>query len=212
MKPAILPSHYFRCLLPIIGLLFAAGCTMRETGKEGPSLAPQFELRAVKAASLGTLDVLPLHEPSDVDLPRRNQLIDGYVHQNLPLKMILKVNAFNPSLESATTITSLDYRVMIDGKDLGPGRLDTLLELPANDSVQLSLSFKMNTYKLLGKDAMRALRNFSLGFGDMRRKRVTLLFRPQIRSSRSRFSSLIRRPPLVAPPTADAADRTNHLL
>ncbi|MGI4761272.1 MAG: LEA type 2 family protein [Janthinobacterium lividum] len=183
-------------LLPALGLLFATSCTLRETRQEGaPNVAPEVKLRAVEQASLGTLNVLPLRTPGDVDLPRRNQLIEGYVNKSLPLKMRVRLNAYNPNLEP-TAITGLDYTVLVDGKVLGSARVPLAVELPPRDSVRVPLEFEMNTYKILGDDALPALRNFALGFGDVNRKRVTLNLRPVVRNGRGRLSTLIRRLPV----------------
>lgn len=188
-------------LRPFLALVPAAlllgSCTLSETRREETTrLEPQIRVREVEEAYLGTLNVLPLHTPSDVDLPRRNQLIEGYVNRNLPLRMRLLLNAYNPNLEEAS-ITGLDYTVLIDGKILGSGRLAQAIELPAHDSVRLPLTFEMNTYKLLGDDALPALRNFALGFGEPQRQRLTLKVRPVMRSGRGRLSTLItRRPPM----------------
>ena len=186
----------FGWLIPALALLVTTGCTLRETRQEmTPSAEPQFTVRAVEQASLGTLDVLPLRTPADVTLPRRNQLIEGYVNKDLPLKMRLQLNAYNPNLE-AVTVTGLDYTVLVDKKVLGAGRLSLALNLPARDSVHLPLSFEFNTYKLLGDDALPALRNFALGFGDLSRQRVALRLRPLVRNGRGRLSSRIRPEPL----------------
>ncbi len=203
-------------LLPALGLLLATSCTLRETRQEGsPSVLPEVKLRGVEQASLGTLDVLKLRTPSDVDLPRRNQLIEGYVNKNLPLKMRLQLNAYNPNLEE-TSLTGLDYTVLVDGKELGSGRMPMSLALPPRDSVRVPLEFEMNTYKLLGNDALPALRNFALGFGDMHRKRLTLNLRPILRNGRGRLSTLIHRLPVpmasskparTTPVTAEADSR-----
>jgi hypothetical protein len=202
----------FTLLLPAVGLLLATSCTLRETRQESaPNVMPEVKLRAVEQASLGTLDVLKLRTPSDVDLPRRNQLIEGYVNKALPLKMRLQLNAYNPNLEE-TALTGLDYTVLVDGKELGSGRLPMSLELPARDSVRVPFEFEMNTYKLLGNDALPALRNFALGFGDLNRKRVTL----NLRNGRGRLSTLIHRLPVpmasnkparTTPTTAEADSR-----
>jgi hypothetical protein len=122
-------------------------------------------------------------------------LIEGYVNKNLPLKMRLILNAYNPNLEEAT-ITGIDYTVLVDGKLLGSGKLAQSVDLPAHDSVRVPLSFEMNTYKLLGDDALPMLRNFALGFGDANRQRLTLRVRPVVRAGRGRLSALIRRPPM----------------
>lgn len=186
----------FALLLPASALLLATSCTLRETRQEGtPVVDPLLNVRAVEQASLGSLDVLRLRTPADVDLPRRNQLIDGYVNKELPLKMRLQLNAYNPNLEP-TTITGLDYTVLVDNKELGAGRMPLALELLPRDSVRIPFSFEMNTYKVLGNDALPALRNFALGFGDLRRQRVTLRLHPIVRNARGRLSTLIRRVPL----------------
>ena len=174
--------------LPVLLSILLTSCTLRETRQENsPSREPVFRLRAVEEATLNGLNVLPLREPADLDLPKRNQLIAGYVNKQLPLRMRVQLNAYNPGLENAA-VTGLDYTVLIDGRPLGASRLVTALELPAGDSVGVPLTFEFNTYKYLGNDALPALRNFALGFGDGRRQRVALRVRALLRSPRGRLS------------------------
>jgi hypothetical protein len=173
----------------LLVLLGMTSCTLREPGQEkGPSREAVFRLRAVEEATLNGLDVLPLREPADMDLPKRNQIIEGYVNKQLPLRMRVQLTAYNPGLE-VSTIKGLDYTVLIDGRTLGTGHSVTALEVPARDSIQVPLTFEFNTYKYLGTDAMPALRNFALGFGDARRQRVTLRVRPMLRVPTGRPSS-----------------------
>ena len=176
-------------LLPVALLL--GSCTLSETRREETARQePQIRVRGVEEAYLGSLNVLPLHQPADVDLPRRNQLIEGYVNKDLPLKMRVMLNAYNPNLEDAT-ITGIDYTVLVDGKPLGTGKMAQPIDLPAHDSIRVPLSFEMNTYKLLGTDALPALRNFALGFGDLNRQRFTLRLHPLMRSAKGRLSTSI---------------------
>ena len=165
---------------------------MRETRQEkGPSREPEFRVRAVEEASLNGLNVLPLREPADMDLARRNQVIAGYVNKQLPLRVRLQLNAYNPSLENLS-IEGLDYTVLLDGRPLGNSRLIKTVEIPAGDSVRVPLTFEFNTYKFLGEDAMPALRNFALGFGDPRRQRIVLRVRPVLRSPKNHVSQANR--------------------
>jgi len=197
--------------LVFLGLLLCAGCTMRETRQErGPSREPEFRVRAVEAASLNGLDVLGLREPADMDLPRRNQIIAGYVNKQLPLRVRLQLNAYNPSLENMV-LTGLDYSVLLDGRPLGTSRLVSALSLPAGDSVRVPLTFEFNTYKFLGEDAMPALRNFALGFGDPRRQRVTLQVRPVLRSPKGHLSAPLARTALAYGEAATVKASTHSL-
>jgi hypothetical protein len=179
-------------LVPATALLVAtASCTLLNTHSDATAkLAPQIQLRQVHEAQLGAVDVFPLCEPSEVSLPWRNQLIAGYVNKELPLRMRVQLNAYNPNT-APTSIVGIDYTVIVDGKTLGNGRQLLPLELPARDSVRLPLTFELNTYKYLGDDALPALRNFAIGFGDARRKRVALQVRPLLRLPKGRSSTTI---------------------
>ncbi|RZK15084.1 MAG: hypothetical protein EOO56_23625 [Hymenobacter sp.] len=193
---------FFRAV-SLLALAFFASCTLRETRQEsGPSRGPEFRVRTVEQASLNGLDVLPLRVPADMDLPRRNQIIAGYVNKELPLRVRVQLNAYNPGLEDIG-VAGLDYIVFLDGRVLGKNRLVSDLELPAGDSVRVPVEFEFNTYKYLGEDAMPALRNFALGFGDPRRQRITLQVRPLLRSAKGRLSQVrpAARPLLAAQPS-----------
>ncbi len=183
----------------LLAFVFLISCTRRETRKEGgPSRGPEFRVRAIDEASLNGLNVLPLKKPADMDLARRNQIIAGYVNKQLPLRARVQLNVYNPGLEPVG-LAGFDYTVLIDGRVLGKNRQLTNLDLPAGDSVRVPVAFEFNTYKYLGDDAMPALRNFALGFGDLQRRRITLQVRPLLRTGRGRVS---RASQILAPPLA----------
>jgi hypothetical protein len=176
--------------LALVALLATtASCTMRSAQQEGiVRQEPKFRVQTVEEASLNGLNVLPLNTPADMDLARRNQVIAGYVNQQLPLRIRVQVSAYNPN-ETTATLAGLDYTVLVDGRPLGKSRLVTQLQLPAGDSVRVPVTFEFNTYKYLGDDALPALRNFALGFGDAQRQRITLQVRPLLRAPKGRLSS-----------------------
>lgn len=181
----------------LLTLVFFASCTLREPRQEGgPSRGPEFRVRAVEEASLNGLDVLRLNVPADLDLARRNQIIAGYVNKQLPLRARVQLTAYNPGLE-VVNLSGFDYTVFVDGRPLGKSRQLADLELPAGDSVRVPVTFEFNTYSYLGEDAMPALRNFALGFGDTRRRRITLVIRPLLRAGRGRLSRASRIAPLA---------------
>jgi hypothetical protein len=181
--------HLARLVPAVVLLVATASCTLVSSHSEATAkLEPQIRMRQVHEAQLGGVDVLPLCEPSEVSLAWRNQLIAGYVNKELPLRMRVQLTAYNPNA-TPTAIVGLDYTVMVDGKPLGNGRQLLPLDLPAGDSVSLPLTFELNTYKYLGDDAMPALRNFAIGFGDARRKRVALQVRPLLRLPKGRLST-----------------------
>ena len=196
------PLRFAHSLLLGAALVTTAGCALRETRQEkGPSREPEFRVRAVEEASLNGLNVLPLREPADMDLPRRNQIIAGYVNKQLPLRVRLQLNAYNPN-PAPTTSMGVAYTVSVDGRALGTGRQAAAVNVPAGDSVRVPLTFEFNTYKFLGDDALPALRNFALGFGDPRRQRVMLQVRPLLHTPKGHLSVPIARTALAYDETA----------
>jgi hypothetical protein len=192
-----LSTHFTKSLLAVALLATMASCALPGASQDATAHhEPEFRVRAVEEASLNGLNVLPLHVPADMDLARRNQVIAGYVNKQLPLRVRVQLNAYNPGSASAT-ITGISYTVMVDGRPLGNGRQVTAVNLPAGDSVRVPLTFEFNTYKFLGEDALPALRNFALGFGDWQRQRVTVQVRPLLRAPKGHLSSPVSRAALA---------------
>jgi hypothetical protein len=199
MRKAIQLLVLSRCAPLALGalLLATASCTTRGPQQAGlVRQEPRFRVQVVEEASLNGLNVLPLRTPADMDLARRNQVIAGYVNQHLPLRIRVQVSAFNPG-QTTATLAGLDYTVLVDNRPLGKSRLLTQLQLPAGDSVRVPVEFEFNTYKYLGDDALPALRNFALGFGDAQRQRITLQVRPLLRAPKGRLSSPVSRTALA---------------
>jgi len=192
------------------GLLTMASCALHEAAPGAlVQREPEFRVRAIEAVSLNGLDVLPLHVPADLNLPRRNQIIAGYVNKQLPLRVRLQLNAYNPNPAPAT-MAGVAYTVLVDGRALGTGRQVAAVNVPAGDSVRVPLTFEFNTYKFLGEDAMPALRNFALGFGDLHRQRVTLQVRPLGRIPRGHLSASIARAALAYDEAATVKTTKNN--
>jgi hypothetical protein len=172
-------------LLRLALALLTAGslthCTLRDQVSETPTGSTlKFGLARIDEAQLGGLDARAWRQPADVNLEQRSQLIRGYVSGNLPLRMSLLLDVRDPSL-SAQTISSLDYEVFIDDKLLGSEQATLTAALPADGTAaSIPLTFELNTVKLLGKDALPALRNFAVGLADRHRRpmRLGLRLRP----------------------------------
>lgn len=165
----------------VLGLALLTQCSLRDTVAESPTgSAMQFRLVRIEEATLGSLNVKNMRDPNDLSLEPRSQLIREYVSGNLPLHMRLVLEARDPGL-TAATLSKLDYEVFLDEKLLGKAAAEPNVAMPAEGApVEFPLSFDLNTRKLLGDDAMPALRNFAVGLADRRRKpmRIALRLRP----------------------------------
>jgi hypothetical protein len=168
-------SLFRRFALALLATGALSHCSLRDQVSEtptGPSL--KFSLVRIDEASLGGLDARAWRQPADVNLAQRSQLIQGYVNGNLPLRMSLLLDVRDPSL-SAQNVSSIDYEVFLDDKLLGSEQVTPNVVLPAGGAAaSIPLSFEFNTNKVLGKDALPALRNFAVGLADRRRRPIRL--------------------------------------
>lgn len=165
-----------------LALISLSQCTLRDRVTEAPTPTLKFRLVRIEEATLGGLDARNWREPADVSLAQRSQLIQGYVSKDLPLRMRLQLEVRDPS-QLTGTLTAFDYEVFIDDKLLGSGQAAPGLALPADGrGAPVELAFAFNTRKLLGDDALPALRNFALGLADPRRRppRLGLRLRPTL--------------------------------
>ena len=166
-------------LAAVAALLVLSQCTSGEVARDAPTALPslQFRLVRIEEATLGSLNAKGLRQPEDLNLADRSQVIREYVSGNLPLRMRLVLEARDPSL-TARSINALDYEVALDEKPLGKGHILPNLALPADGSpIEFPLAFDLNTRKVLGDDAMPALRNFAVGLADRHRRPMRLAVR-----------------------------------
>ncbi|MDO7852547.1 hypothetical protein [Hymenobacter convexus] len=172
-------------------LLAAASCSVSEQVKDKPTgknvsaealeneayTLMQYRLNFVDEAKLGGQDILFVRQAADIASLQQEQLQAALKKGNLPLHLKMRVYAKNPSTTSVQ-LKQLDYKVLLDGKELTTGTtgLNTQLEASAIETLPITVDMNVKPAQLAGSTPAA----FAAGFTDFTaaNRRLTVQIRP----------------------------------
>ena len=158
-------------------LIAANACSVSEQVKDKPTgknisaealeneayTLMQYRLNFVDEAKLGGQDILFVRQASDVSSAQQAQLQTALAAGNLPLHLKMRVYARNPSVTSVQ-LKQLDYKLLLDGKELTAGSTGVNTQLEASAIETLPINIDMNVKAdQLGNSTPAA---FAAGFTD----------------------------------------------
>ena len=188
-----IPSHLFPVRAPFLGplLIAAASCSVSEQVKDKPTgknvsaealeneayTLIQYRLNFVDEAKLGGQDILFVRQAADIASPQQQQLQTALKKGNLPLHLKMRVYARNPSTTNVQ-LKQLDYKLLLDGKELTAGTtgLNTELEASAIETLPIDVDMNVKPAQLAGSTPAA----FAAGFTDFTaaNRRLTVQIRP----------------------------------
>ena len=173
-------------------LIAAASCSVSEQVKDKPSgknasaealeheayTLMQYRLNFVDEAKLGGQDILFVRQASDITSPDQAKLQTALASGNLPLHLKMRVYARNPSVTSVQ-LKQLDYKLLLDGKELTAGTTgaNTQLEASAIETLPINIDLNVKPAQLNGSTPAA----FAAGFTDFTaaNRRLVVQLRPQ---------------------------------
>ena len=173
-------------------LIAAASCSVSEQVKDKPSgknasaealeneayTLMQYRLNFVDEAKLGGQDILFVRQASDITSPDQAKLQTALTSGNLPLHLKMRVYARNPSVTSVQ-LKQLDYKLLLDGKELTAGTTgaNTQLEASAIETLPINIDLNVKPDQLNGSTPAA----FAAGFTDFTaaNRRLVVQLRPQ---------------------------------
>ena len=178
--------------LALGALLLAVGsCSVSEQVKDKPTgknvsaeaveneayTLMQYRLNFVDEAKLGGQDILFVRQTSDFSSAQQAQLQTALAAGNLPLRLRMRVYARNPSTTNVQ-LKQLDYRLLLDGKELMAGTTgaNTQLEASGIETLPLNVDLNVKPAQLNGSTPAA----FAAGFTDFTtaNRRLTVQIRP----------------------------------
>ena len=137
----------------------------------------QYRLNFVDEAKLGGQDILFVRQASDVSSAQQAQLQTALAAGNLPLHLKMRVYARNPSVTSVQ-LKQLDYKLLLDGKELTAGTtgVNTQLEASAIETLPINIDLNVKPDQLNGSTPAA----FAAGFTDFTaaNRRLMVQIRP----------------------------------
>jgi hypothetical protein len=137
----------------------------------------QYRLNFVDEAKLGGQDILFVRQASDLESAQQQQLQAALAKGNLPLHLKMRVYAKNPSATNVQ-LKQLDYRLLLDGKELTAGTTGQNLQLEASAIETLPVTVDLNVKPAQLNGSTPAA--FAAGFTDFTaaNRRLTVQIRP----------------------------------
>ncbi|MGY3090407.1 hypothetical protein ACVWYF_003462 [Hymenobacter sp. UYAg731] len=172
-------------------LIAAASCSVSEQVKDKPTgknvsaealeneayTLMQYRLNFVDEAKLGGQDILFVRQAADIASAQQAQLQTALAAGNLPLHLKMRVYARNPSATNVQ-LKQLDYKLLLDGKELTTGTTgaNTQLEASAIETLPINIDMNVKPTQLNGSTPAA----FAAGFTDFTaaNRRLTVQIRP----------------------------------
>ncbi|WP_210521469.1 hypothetical protein [Hymenobacter terricola] len=172
-------------------LLATNACSVSEQVKDKPSgknastealenesyTLMQYRLNFVDEAKLDGQDILFVRQAADIASPQQAQLQTALQKGNLPLHLKMRVYARNPS-PTNVQLKQLDYKLLLDGKELTAGTtgVNTQLEASAIETLPITVDMNVKPAQLNGSTPAA----FAAGFTDFTaaNRRLTVRIRP----------------------------------
>ncbi len=181
-------------------LLAAASCSVSEQVKDTPTGKAvatevqeseaynrmQYRLNFMDAAKLAGQDILFVRQASDIPAAQQDRLNNALQGGKLPLHLLMRVYARNASSFADVQLKQLDYKLMLDGKEMATGSTGANTALESNAIATLPVMVDLNvTPALLGT---RTPAEFASGLADFTaaNRRLTMQIRPVYTSTTGR--------------------------
>lgn len=180
-------------------LIAVDSCSVSEKVKDSPSgksvsaemrenkayTQMQYRLNFVDEARLGGQDILFVRQADDFTSPQQAKLQTALQSGNLPLRLKMRIYARNPSTLDLK-LKAMDYKLMLDGKELSAGStaVDMPLEAGTIETLPLEVNLNVTSDKLAGSTPAA----FASGLTDFtsKNRRLNVLIRPMYVSAAGR--------------------------
>lgn len=131
----------------------------------------QFKLGTVDGFNLDGVKIKNANSLKDLNILDGAKLLSSFASGKLPATFTVNLIAKNPdyaggSKESSSIIKSLDWRLLIDNKEMLTGSIDKGIVIPGvGQSVTIPIPVTIDFFKLLGDGGYESLINLALAIG-----------------------------------------------
>lgn len=178
--PALLCLVFAFVLLP--------GCSgVKETIENAERL--KFKLGTIDKIKIGGVNFSNIKSLDQLDLTQSAALLTSLTSGKLPASMTVNLIAKNPdtypggSKESSSLIKGLDWRFLIDNKEMLTGEIDQTIEIPGvGKQVTIPVPVTLDLFELLGDGGLEKIMNLvsAMNGKDGASSRVSLKIKPTI--------------------------------
>lgn len=149
----------------------------------------KFKLGKVDGFNLGGVKINNMNSIKDLNLLDGANLLSSFSSGKLPAKFTVNLIAKNPDTypggtkESSSLIKGLDWRLLIDSKEIISGAIDKTIEIPGvGKSTTIPIPISVDLFELFGNGGYENIMNLALSIGGKsgNSSRLTLKIKPTI--------------------------------
>ena len=167
------------CLITalIISSAYLSGCSgVSDTIKNAERL--KFKLGSVEGFDLAGVKIKNMNSIKDLNIMDGAKLLSGFTSGNMKSKFTLNLIAKNPD----SLIKSLDWRLLIDNKEVLDGEVNNITVPGVGKSVTIPIPVTVDLMKIVGDAGYESIINLALALGGKSgsSSRLTLKIKPTI--------------------------------
>jgi len=178
-------------LAALAGLMLMPSCeTLDQITRALLSLRRlQFKLGGVSDFGLLGIRLSGKSVLTDFSVPEGLTLLQGFRSKRLPAELTLDILVQNPndgtggSTKTISTLTSLESRLLIDGKPTVYGNIDQPIEIPGTgQATTIPIRMSIDLYEFFGQQGYAEILGLALAIGGSRRDatRISLDAQPRV--------------------------------
>jgi len=182
-------KKYFSYIIIIILTLGIYSCSLYQAAQNIQKL--KFKISSINDFRLMGISLTGKTSISDLSWSDALKLKDLITLKSFPIQFVLNLDAYNPNdgnsspIKSDATITSLDWRLIIDDVPTINGNINTPITIPASgQSVTIPLMMELDLYKFFSDRGYDKLIELALALGGLNNDltRVKLDVKPSVKT------------------------------
>jgi len=186
-------------------VLLLSSCATMQQAMQLSSV--KFTLDHVSSVSVAGIDLMNIRRVEDLNMFQVARATLALSRQELPLDMTVHLKTENPLVNRiATTLVSMDWTLMLDGRETISGVLNDRITLPAGEAQTIPLTLRLNMYQYFNEKNATDMLDLALAFAGANGaipKGVGLRIRPTVETP---FGPMTYKPFLIEPHAHEASE------
>jgi len=144
-------------------LLLLSSCAALQQAMELSSV--KFTFDRVSSVRVAGIDLMNLHSVDQLNMFQVARATLAVSRENLPLDLTVHVKTENPLINQvAATLVSMDWTLMLDGRETISGTLNDRISLPAGEAQTIPLRLSLNMFKFFNEKSAVDMLDLALAF------------------------------------------------